>query len=152
MGNIIGYMITWTTYGTWLQGDKRSYVKNGKILRKNDALLQSNLKGMKYPAARFNPEHCAVVHRAILNKAKEIKQWIYAVAVCSNHVHIVTEHINESIERVVSYYKNAARLALRDKGFIGRVWTRGFDKRFCFNQEELEKKVKYVENHQNIDG
>jgi len=29
---IIGYMVTWTTYGTWLQGEKKGYVKNGKIL------------------------------------------------------------------------------------------------------------------------
>lgn len=145
-------MITWTTYGTWLQGDKRGYVKDGKILRKSDALLQSNLREMKYPAARFNAEHCAVVHHAFLNKAKEIRQQIYAVAVSSNHVHIVAEHINESIERVVSYYKNAARLALRDKGFNGKIWTRGFDKRFCFNQEELKEKIQYIENHQNKDG
>jgi len=35
---IIGYMITWTTYGSWLQGGKRGYVKNGKILPANDKL------------------------------------------------------------------------------------------------------------------
>jgi len=33
MREIIGCMITWTTYGSWLQGDKRGYVKDGKILR-----------------------------------------------------------------------------------------------------------------------
>ena len=27
---IIGYMVTWTTYGTWVQGEKKGYVKNGK--------------------------------------------------------------------------------------------------------------------------
>ena len=64
----------------------------------------------------------------------------------------MAERTNESIEKVVSYYKNAARIALRGKGFIGRVWTKGFDKRFCFNQEELENKIKYVESHQNING
>ncbi|MCK4914147.1 MAG: transposase [Planctomycetes bacterium] len=147
MDKIIGYMLTWTTYGTWLQGDKRGYVKNGKILPQNNLLLQSNLKEMKYPAAKFNAEHRAVVHQAILDKAKEIRQRIYAVAVCSNHVHIVAEHINESIEKVVSFYKNAARLALRSNGFNGRIWTKGFDKRFCFNQNELEKKIKYVKGH-----
>jgi len=152
MGKIIGYMVTWTTYGTWLQGDKRGYVKDGKILQKNNALLQSNLKMLKNPATKFDTEHCAIVRRAILKKAQEIRQRIYAIAACSNHVHIVAERTNESIEKVVSYYKNAARIALRGKGFIGRVWTKGFDKRFCFNQEELENKIKYVESHQNING
>ena len=152
MGKIIGHMITWTTYGTWLQGDKRGYVKDGKILRENDTLLQSNLKRLKNPATRLDTEHCAIVGRAVLKKAKEIRQHIYAIAVCSSHVHIVAERSNESIEKVVSFYKNAARLALRSNGFIGRVWTKGFDKRFCFNREELENKIKYVESHQNIDG
>jgi len=152
MGKIIGYMITWTTYGTWLQGDRRGYVKDGNILCKNNALLQSNLKRLKNPATRLDAEHCAIVRRAILNKAQEIRQQIYAIAVCSSHVHIVAERTNESIEKVASYYKNAARLALRSNGFIGRVWTKGFDKRFCFNRGELEKKIKYVETHQNTDG
>ena len=152
MGKIIGYMITWTTYGTWLQGDKRGYVKDGKILRNNDALLQSNLKGLKNPATKCDSKHCAIVRRAILNKAQEIRQHIYAIAVCSNHVHIVAERTNESIEKVVSFYKNAARLALRSNGFNGRIWTKGFDKRFCFKQEELEKKINYVKDHHNPNG
>lgn len=152
MGKIIGYMITWTTYGTWLQGDKRRYVKDGKILQRDDTLLQSNLKRLKNPATRFDTEHCAIVRRAILKKAQEIRQRIYAIAVCSNHVHIVAERTNESIEKVVSFYKNAARLALRSNGFNGRVWTKGFDKRFCFNREELEEKIKYVKDHHNPNG
>ena len=152
MGKIIGYMITWTTYGTWLQGDKHGYVKDGKILRKNDTLLQSNLKRLKNPATIFNTEHCAIVRHAILKKAQEIHQRIYATTVYSSHVHIVAERTNESIEKVVSFYKNAARLALRSNGFIGRIWTKGFDKRFCFNREELENKIKYVESHQNKGG
>ena len=150
MAKIIGYMITWTTYGSWLQGDKRGYVKDGKILLKNDALLKSNLKRLKNPPTRLETEHCAIVRRAILKKAKEIRQRIYAIAVCSNHVHIVAERTNESIEKVVSFYENAARLALRSNDFIGRIWTKGFDKRFCFNQQELQSNIKYVESHLNM--
>jgi len=145
-------MITWTTYGTWLQGDKRGYVKDGKILLKNDALLQSNLKRLKNPATRFGAEHCAIVRCAILNKAQEIRQQIYAISVCSSYVHIVAARTNESIEKVVSYYKNAARIALRGRGFVGRVWTKGFNKRFCFDREELKSKIKYVKDHRDTDG
>jgi len=152
MGKIIGYMITWTTYGTWLQGDKRGYVKDGKILGENDALLQSNLKRLKNPATRFDTEHCDIVRRAILKKAKDIRQQIYAIAVRPNHVHIAAERTNESIEKVVSYYKNAARIALRGTGFMGRVWTRGFDKRFCFDRDQLQSRIKYIKDHHNTIG
>jgi len=147
MGKMIGYMITWTTYGTWLQGDKRGYVKDGKTLCKNDALLQSNLKRLKNPATRLETEHKTIVRDTILEKAQEIHQQIYAIAVYSNHVHIVAERANESIEKVVSYYKNAARFALRAGGFNGRVWTKGFDKRFCFNSKELQSRINYVKSH-----
>lgn len=140
-------MVTWTTYGTWLQGDKRGYVKDGKTLCKNDALLQSNLKRLKNPATRLDAEHRAIVRDAILEKAQEIHQQIYAIAICSSHVHIVADRTNETIEKVVSYYKNAARLALRAGGFDGRVWTKGFDKRFCFNRMDLASRINYVKNH-----
>ena len=44
MSEIVGYMLTWTTYGTWLQGDARGYVKNGKILSENKGLEKANRK------------------------------------------------------------------------------------------------------------
>jgi len=147
MEKIIGYMVTFTTYGTWLQGDKRGYVKDGKVLCKNDVLLQSNLKMLKNPATRFDAEHRTIVRDAILEKAQEIRQQIYAITVCSSHVHIVAGCTNVSIEKIVSYYKNASRLALRAGGFNGRVWTKGFDKRFCFNRSDLKNRIKYVKNH-----
>ena len=31
MAKTLGYLITWTTYGTWLQGDERGYAKKGKV-------------------------------------------------------------------------------------------------------------------------
>ena len=36
MEKTLGYMITLTTYGTWLQGDKRGYVKNGITYLSNE--------------------------------------------------------------------------------------------------------------------
>jgi hypothetical protein len=36
-------MITFTTYGTWLQGDERGYVKNGRILPGDETLKSAPL-------------------------------------------------------------------------------------------------------------
>jgi len=47
MKRTIGYMITWTTYGSWLQGEKKGYVKNGKILAQNDKLKSANQRQQK---------------------------------------------------------------------------------------------------------
>ena len=55
MGLLIGYMLTWTTYGSWLQGDKRGYVKNGEILGSNPELYKSNQDNMTCGEFRLNP-------------------------------------------------------------------------------------------------
>jgi len=147
MARMLGYMITWTTYGSWLQGDNRGYVKDGKILEKNDSLRKENIKRLKAGMVQLTHQEQKIVREAILNKAQTLGQKIYPMAVCSNHVHIVAERISEPIEMVVSHYKNAARIALRANGFVGKVWTRGFDKRFCFNRQQLKSRIEYVQAH-----
>ncbi len=39
MPRTVGYMLTWTTYGSWLQGDVRGYVKNSRILPDDKKLV-----------------------------------------------------------------------------------------------------------------
>jgi len=145
---IIGYMLTWTTYGTWLQGNKKRYVKNGEILGPCEALEKDNMSRLKCSPVRLNRFQKEIVESAIKNKALELKQKILAIVVYSNHVHVVVEKDAMSMEETVSYYKNAARIALRDKGFKTRLWSRGFDKQFCYDQKELEQKIAYVGEHQ----
>ena len=144
---LIGYMITWTTYGTWLQGDNRGYVKNGQVLKPCEILEQANKERLKSKPIRLSRRQKIIVEKAIREKAKELGQNIPALAVYSNHIHIAAETIALPIEKIVGHYKNAARVALRKNGFKERLWARGFDKRFCFNQQELQRKVKYVERH-----
>ena len=152
MAGMIGYMITWTTYGSWLQGDERGYIKDGRILKGNMALETSNIANLKTTAVELGPQQRQIIRDAILNKAEALGQEIYALAVCTNHVHIVCERISESIEIVMSRYKNATRLSLQANGFVGRVWTRGFDKRFCFTQRELENRIRYIRAHDERNG
>lgn len=130
-----------------MQGDNRGYVKDGKILEKNDSLRKENIKRLKAGMVQLTHQEQKIVREAILNKAQTLGQKIYPMAVCSNHVHIVAERISEPIEMVVSHYKNAARIALRANGFVGKVWTRGFDKRFCFNRQQLKSRIEYVQAH-----
>ena len=42
-----GYMITWTTYGSWLQGDERGYVKNRNVLGKDEGLRKANVERLR---------------------------------------------------------------------------------------------------------
>ena len=140
-------MVTWTTYGTWLQGDKRRYVQDGEILPANIGLEKANKKLQKSGFVRLTSMQKKVAEDAILKEAERIGQEVVALAVCSNHVHLVVGSGNELIESAVSRYKNVATSVLKKTGLTKRVWTRGFDKQFCFDDGELKKKIEYVQRH-----
>jgi len=88
-----------------------------------------------------------IVKRAIEDESKKLEQIIYALAVCSNHVHIVVNFTKEKIETAAGKYKRAATQALKANGFDGKFWTKGFDKRFCFDEKALKARIGYVERH-----
>jgi hypothetical protein len=96
MGKMIAYMATWTTCGTWLQGDKRGYVKESKILPGNDKLKSANQKQQKFQTVKLNAKQRQIV------------------------------------EQAVGGYKYSATSALRNCGVKNKIWSGGFDERFCF--------------------
>jgi len=147
MGKTVGYMLTWTTYASWLQGDERGYVKEGRMLCADKGLVALCEKFQKGHAAKLRSDEKDIVRRAILDEAQRIGRNVEALAVCSNHVHLVLRYSPEPIGRTVSRFKNVASAALRSHGRAGRVWTRGFDKRFCFNPDDMTRRIRYVNNH-----
>ena len=147
MAKTLGYMITWTTYGTWLQGDKRGYVKNGQILPASEALRKANEQSKSQEAIRLSKAQQQLVQKAIIKEARSKGQRIHALAVQSNHVHLVAEYIPQPLSKTVAHYKKTARLALRITGHTGKVWAKGYDKRFCFDQKTLAQRIKYVQGH-----
>ncbi len=144
MDKMIGYMATWTTYGTWLQGNEKKYVKDGEILQADKELEEANKRQQKSKTIRLTYKQKKIVEEVILKEAQRINQEILAMGVFSNHIHIVVGSTNESIEDTVSRYKNIATCALKKTGLTERIWTRGFDKRFCYNDEEIQQKIAYV--------
>ena len=64
-------MVTWTTYGTWLQGDARGYVKEGKILQGNVKLKEICQKLQKQPAVILNKAKIETVQQVILKEAEK---------------------------------------------------------------------------------
>lgn len=144
-------MITWPTYGTWLQGDRRGYVKDGMFMKKNEQLRQDNEYRLVKEPVRFGNDEKKIVETAIRMEAKKNQVGLAALAVCSNHVHAVVLNSEVSIEEVVSRFKNAGRVALKDIGIDGKVWAKKYDKRFCFDEASLQTRVAYVNNHNEQD-
>jgi len=89
MAKTLGYMLTWTTYGTWLQGDERGYVKNGRICGGNKKLMQANKKSQLQKAIKLSKVQRQLAQEAIRKEAVLQGQHIYALSVKSTHIHIV---------------------------------------------------------------
>jgi REP element-mobilizing transposase RayT len=149
MGKVIGYMVTWTTYGTWLQGSERGYVKDGEVRGASAKLKEANKKAQKDRRFILTKENCELVRKGILEEAGRLGQEVRAMAISTTHIHIVVDAIDEPIETAVARYKRAGTKALRKNGVRGTLWTRGFDKRFCFGAEELSARIEYVNKHGN---
>jgi REP element-mobilizing transposase RayT len=148
MARMIAFMATWTTYGTWLQGNKKGYVKNGITYDANPDLERANRESLKHDKINIPKSLRIMVKNAILNEAEAIGQKVYAITVCSNHVHIVVESIDKRCGYSVGRFKKAATEELRKFGYNDKVWTTGFDKRYCYSEQELEQKIKYVHRHE----
>ena len=148
MGRMVGYMLTWSTYGSWLQGDEKGYVKRGKVLGGNRALENSNLASLVKEKVFLTDQQRKVVHDAILEEAARYGQPVHALSVLSEHVHLVLGCVDRlSIERAVCSYKNATISAMVASGFAGKVWTKGYDKRFCYDEQSLRARIAYVHRH-----
>ena len=111
MANTLGYMITWTTYGSWLQGEEKGYVKDGVTYKENIAIKKDCQNKMKGNPVRLRPNEKEIVRQAILKSAKRFNQEILAISVFSDHVHVVCRYIDVPIHIIAGFYKNAARVA-----------------------------------------
>ena len=147
MQKVLGYMLTWTAYGSWLQGDRRKYVKNGQILNPNTPLENKNKESMKYPKVSLTAAQRKIIEKAIIEESAGLNQKIYAISIRKSHIHLVTDCNFISAASAVSHYKNAARLAMESNGFVGRLWTKGFSIRYCFDENQLNKVIQYVNQH-----
>jgi len=144
---MIGYMLTWTTYGSWLQGDERGWVKNGRILQPDNKLYLTNKQKLKRTPVKLKESQKRLVKEIILAESKRINQKIYTITICSDHIHIVAEPCLESISQIVQRYKRVSTYTLQKNGFNGKVWTKGYDKRYCFSVKDLRIRIDYVLRH-----
>ena len=133
MGRVLGYMVTWRTYGTWRR------VVEGDCLR--------NPGGPVEEPVRLGKKEKELVRAAIVEEAKRTDVRLEALAVYSNHVHAVAGGGEYPADEFVALCKMAGRNALHSAGIEGRVWAHGYDKRFCFDREALLDRTAYVEAH-----
>ncbi|MEW5980205.1 MAG: transposase [Acidobacteriota bacterium] len=86
----VAYFLTWTTYGTWLPGDRRGWVRKRHGFQLPNLPAEREAQGrMTETACRLNSRQRQVVE-GVIRAHCQIRGWIlHAVNCRSNHVHVV---------------------------------------------------------------
>jgi hypothetical protein len=150
MANTLATMITMTTYGTWLRGDRRGWVEDGQIFPADPDLESADRARLKHPPFLFPRDQLHEVGRFIGESVtSRLQLSIFALTVGTWHVHMVVSASRRPIADVVKCAKDAARHGL----MLSRpIWTEGYDKRFCFDVKSARNRIGYVERHNDRHG
>ena len=141
----LAIMLTMTTYGTWLRGDQRGWVDDGRILPPKPILEEGDRKRMKHSVYLFGRDWLLDIGRFIgksLSERFTIRLW--ALTVQTWHVHLLVGHTNHAIPDIVKCTKDAVRWGLRPDR---PIWSDGYDKRYCFDETSMWNRMRYIERH-----
>lgn len=152
MPEAVAFFLTWTTYGTWLPGDERGWVERGKGQRPAEpSLRRSAERALSESPCTLTTGHRKVVESTIRAHCK-IREWqLHAVAVRSNHVHVVVSAREKSPEDVASQLKPWSTRKLKEADGDSRRlkwWTERGSCRYISDNESLESVMIYVSEAQ----
>ena len=152
----VGYFITWTVYGTFLQGDSRWWRKK----RKGSHCPQPKLERwhrdrLKHEIILLNEHHRKIV-AAEIEFHCEKRQWkLWVANPRKNHVHVVVTAPGYKGNKVRDQLKAncTGGLRIEDHQFVDRpVWTTKGDVQLLQTDEELERVIEYVAEAQDRMG
>lgn len=148
----LAFFITWTTYGSHLQGEERGWRRR----RQGNQLPQPRLaqwrrERLKYDAILLLPSERAVVKNECQRHCDHRGWHLWEVNARSNHVHVVVTANGYSAQVVRDQLKANCTRGLRQqwKQFCDRVvWTVGGDCECVNSEDELERVCLYVREAQ----
>ena len=155
------WLLTNTTYGTWLPGDERGWVQyhRGSQLPDPVKKLEASAR-MSEDACRLNDDERRLVETTIAAHCRS-RNWILHVVNCrSNHVHIVVTAV-EHPDKVRDEFKARCTRRLKElqqQRFAAtsrrsvpvrkRWWAQRGSKRYLNDLDSLEAAILYVRDAQ----
>ncbi|HZW08997.1 MAG TPA: hypothetical protein VFF69_03760 [Phycisphaerales bacterium] len=143
----LGYLLTWTTYGTWLHGDERGSVDDEHnaygqpFARPDEARRSARYEQLAGEPFALSPEAREIVRHTIREHCG-IRKWrLHEVNVRTKHVHAVV-WAPEEPGVVLAQFKGCCTRALRRAGLAGQtqtVWTEKGSKKYLWNEESLAR-------------
>lgn len=152
---MLTYFITWTTYGTWLPGDKRGWVKKGEsgVKSPNWQIEDESRERMAQPPVIFSGPQRTIVEKTIRAHC-ELRMWkLHAVNARTNHVHVVVAAASTPDDVMSQLKAWCSRKLSDDAGLIDRVavkagrrhwFTEGGDKELVHDEDQLRNAIRYV--------
>lgn len=156
----LAYFLTWPTYGTWLPGDERGWVKrhHGHQLADPPRKLEAMAR-MTEDACRLDETERQLVEQTVEDHCR-IRGWtLHAVNCRSNHLHIVVaanRHPDEVREQFKAWTVRKLKQLERERATPSpsRVrirdnwWVERGSKRYINDEESLEAAILYVRDAQ----
>ena len=160
------YLLTWTTYGTWLPGDARGFVSRvpaedgGSVIHKQpgepydgdeprlSAAGRQRMRHGRVMLTKPQAQECLAAFREV---AERYGLDLHAGAVLRTHVHLlVTSEVSEG-QRLLHLFKGVASRRLgqrygRRPG--GKWWTRHGSRRLLPGGPAMERAYCYVMNQE----
>ncbi len=148
----LAFFITWTVYGTHLQGAATGWRKLGKGEMPPQPLLQDwHQDRLNHPIALLDRASREVVEEEVANHSQHRGWHLWECNARSNHVHVVVTAAGVSGRMVRDQLKANCTRGLRERCEVFRdrpVWTVGGDWKCIDSEEELERVIEYVRDAQ----
>lgn len=144
----VGFFITWTVYGTFLQGDARWWRKKGRGEQPPEPLLEQwHRSRLKHDIILLTDQLRQVVNAKVVEHCQH-RQWkLWIVNPRTNHVHVVVTAPGYVGEKVRDQLKANCTGGLRqyDNRFLDRpVWTTKGDVQDLDTEVDLENAILYA--------
>jgi REP element-mobilizing transposase RayT len=151
----LAYFLTWATYGTWLPGNERGWIKYGHGWQSPDPIRKLEAEArLTEDACRLDAEQRQAVAKQIAETCR-IRGWTLHVVSCrSNHVHVVVT-AGKPPKSVRNDLKAWCTRRLKELDIArGRTtvrenwWAERGSQRYINNHEGLEAAIVYVRDGQ----
>jgi REP element-mobilizing transposase RayT len=155
-GDPLAFFITWTLYGSHLQGDERGWRRRRKGHQLPQPLLADwHRRRLKYDVVLLSPDERKLVEAECAYHCNHRGWHLWEVNARSTHVHLVVTADGYSGKTVRDQLKANCTRALRERWnvFCDRtVWTVGGDSECINNEEDFEAVCLYVREAQERKG
>jgi len=149
----LAYFLTWHTYGTWLHGRQDGSVDRlhndyaTPLLKPSPMREKRAIERMAHEPVIFTTKARTMIE-GVIREHCAIRKWhVHALAVRTNHVHLVVNAGETRPEVVVTQLKQWGTRRLRDNGVLAAdrpVWSRHASTRQLYKEPELHQAIRYA--------